>query len=300
MASPKGKQQREVFARLCGVLSSPALSVFVICAYCDLPYYPEIKSDDWEEYASGLEELDEAVPKKGFENGTTVFSEKTEADGDWERWRSDWGLEYTEDSYKRLDQLFATAIEPLTKAGIEPDPQQELSAREYAKLILLQDQYLFQARTADDAKENSDYVTAADRVSKMAREKLKDSNMRKADQLPQQRQRPDGFVDMLRRKYGLGPEMTFDQVMEAFYKWCRGRKHPQTVDAEEHAIMAILRTIQRNDDLPEPTELPDGLNFSAFAGEFADVPNEQEQEAYQYLNLVRGEYHKEGAAEDGP
>ena len=132
----------------------------------------------------------------------------------------------------------------------------------------------------------------AKQYDQMIRDNLKDSNMRKADILPTQQQRPDGFVDALKKKYGLKMDMTKDDVMQAFFNWCRSKHYPETVDAEEHAMMAILRTMQKNDDLPESSDLPEEIDFGPFEAQFEKEPNEAEEDAYEYLGLVRGEYKR--------
>ena len=79
-------------------------------------------------------------------------------------------------------------------------------------------------------------------------------------------------------------DMTKDDVMQAFFTWCHSKHYPETVDAEEHAMMAILKTMQKNDDLLEPQELPKDLDFGPYKAQFEEEPNEQEEEAYRYLD----------------
>ena len=278
---PVGKEQEQAFDRLSVTLSLP-LTFFVICACCDVPYRAEIDAGDWRGY---LSELEEKGITGGFADGETdVNAAILGGMEEGERWETVWGYgdeehPYTQQDYRRLDELYKTMTAQLDSAGGMIDAQQQDTARTCARMALQRDKLIL--------SRNKDDVSTAKNFDEMIRKNLADANMRKADILPSAQQRPDGFVDALKKKYGLTMEMTKDDVMQAFYAWCRRRKHPQTVDAEEHALLAILRTMQKNDDMPEPTDLPEDMRLGNFAEEFAAEPNEAENEAYEYLHLVR-------------
>lgn len=277
--------QEEAYDRLSEVLPS-AVAVYCICAVWDVPFYGEIAdASSWSDYLSELSEIDHA---DCFADSETSYNGAVIAGMDRkDRWETVWGEGYSENDYKRLDELYLTMTAQLDQLGGAIDRQQEDTARTCARMALQRDKLI--------RSQNKDDVATAKNFDEMIRKNLADANMRKADILPNQKQRLDGIVDAIRKKFGWDGEPTYDDAMEAFYKWTRERKHPQTVDAEEHALLAILRNIQKNDDMPEPTELPDDMRLGNFANEFAAFPNEQEDETYRYLGLVREQF----TGEDG-
>ena len=284
MAYPNGKEQKKAFERLCESIT-PSLALYCLCAVYDVPFDADIEADSWGEYLGELESKPHPID---FSIGETdvnaaILGGMEEA----ERWATVWGEgdedhPYTENDYKRLDELYKTMTAQLDSAGGIVDRQQEDTARTCARMALQRDKLIL--------SRNKDDVVTAKNFDEMIRKNLADANMRKADILPSAMQRPDGFVDALKKKYGLTMDMTKDDVMGVFFKWCHSHKYPQTVDAEEHALLAILRTMQKNDDLPEPFDLPDDMRLSNFAEEFADSPNDFENEVYDYLHLVRDNF----------
>lgn len=274
----KQEQEHEItFNRLQSVMGRD-MALFCLCAALDCPYDPESEAETWAEYIDG-------VGKGEFTSGETDVNKALLAGmPTQERWEMLWGDGYSEADYKQLDDLYRTMTAQLDATG-GIDPQQDDTARTCARMALNRNKLILNYK-------DKDAISTANTLDKMIRDNLKDANMRKADILPQQQQRPDGFVDALKKKYGLTMEMTKDDVMQAFFSWCRSKKYPETVDAEEHAMMAILRTMQKNDDLPEPSDLPEDMSLAAFEYQFAKEPNEMEEDAYQYLHLVRGEFRK--------
>lgn len=254
------------------------LALYCVCAVYDVAYDSESDAESWDEYQK-------EHPKATFTEGETDANTAVLAGmPDEERWMTVWGDGYSESDYRQLDDLYHTMTSQLDDTG-GLDPQQRDTARTCARMALNRNKLI-------SNYQDKDSISTASTLDKMIRENLKDSNMRKADILPSAQQRPDGFVDALKKKYGLTTEMTKDDVMQAFFNWCRSKHYPETVDAEEHAMMAILRTMQRNDDLPEPSELPEDMSLAAFEHQFASEPNELEEDAYDYLHLVRGAFDK--------
>lgn len=264
------------YARLESIVGKET-ALFCLCAVLDLPYEPGGEAETWSEYAA-------ALPKKcAFTDGTTELDEATLAGMDEQvRWMTVWGEGYSDAEYKQLDDLYRTMTAQLDSTG-GLDAQQRDTARVCARMALNRGKLILNYK-------DKDAISTANTLDKMIRENLKDANMRKADILPTQQQRPDGIVDALKKKHGLPVSMTKDDVMQAFFNWCRSKHYPQTVDAEEHALIGILRTMQKNNDLPEATDLPDELRLGDYAAQFEKEPNEAEDEVYNYLNIVRGEF----------
>lgn len=275
-------EYQKIFLRLSETMDAD-LAIFCICAVADVPYLPEIEATSWKKYIDLVRENDGGETACFADGETDVNEVLKNGMEEQERWLLEWGVgteehPYSENDYRQLDALFYTMTGQLDRIG-SLTKQQEDTARICAVWGL--------QRAKASARMDKESIDMAAKLDKMIRENLADCNMRSRDILPTQEQRPDGFVDALRNKYGLSAEMTKEDVLEAFYKWCRQRNYPQTVDAEEKALLAIIQTIQRNNDLPVDQELPDYGKLGEFGFEFADIPNEDEQNAYSYLGLVR-------------
>lgn len=268
-------REEAVFSRLKTIIGRD-MALYCICAVANVPYVSDNDAESWREYC-------ELISKGEFADGETDANAALLAGmPTQERWETVWGDGYTEADYRQLDDLFKTMTAQLDSTG-GLDPQQQDTARTCARMALNRNKLILNFRDKDS-------ISTANTLDKMIRENLKDSNMRKADILPNAQQRPDGFVDALKKKFGLTMEMTKDDVLQAFFTWCRSKHYPETIDAEEHAMMAILRTMQKNDDMPEPQALPQELDFGQYAAQFEEEPNEVEQDAYEYLGIVRGEF----------
>lgn len=268
-------REEAVFSRLKTIIGRD-MALYCICAVANVPYVSDNDAESWTEYCK-------LISKGEFADGETDANAALLAGmPTQERWETVWGDGYTEADYRQLDDLFKTMTAQLDSTG-GLDPQQQDTARTCARMALNRNKLILNFRDKDS-------ISTANTLDKMIRENLKDSNMRKADILPNAQQRPDGFVDALKKKFGLTMEMTKDDVLQAFFTWCRSKHYPETIDAEEHAMMAILRTMQKNDDMPEPQALPQELDFGQYAAQFEEEPNEVEQDAYEYLGIVRGEF----------
>ncbi len=276
-------EQELAFARLRPMIGRE-MALYCLCAVMDKPYAQDSDADTWEEY-------EESAKNAAFSDGETDPNAAMLAGmPTQERWETVWGEGYTESDYKQLDDLYRTMTAQLDDTG-GIDRQQEDTARTCA-MMALQRNKLIRSRAKDD-------IDTAAKFDKMIRENLKDSNMRKADILPTQAQRLDGFVDAL-RKAGLAPDMTQEDVLNVIYSWLKRKKYPNmTTDAADWMLLSILRTMARNDDLPEPAELDEDMSLAAFESEFADEPNEEEDAAYEYLGFVRGGASKRKERTDG-
>lgn len=262
----------------------PDMAMYCVCAVYNIPFDPDSEADSWSEY---LEEHEKGT----FVDGNTDVNVAILAGMDQQdRWDTIWGEGYSETDYKQLDDLYRTMTAQLDATG-GIDRQQEDAARTCARMALNRNKLILNYK-------DKDAIATANTLDKMIRENLKDANMRKADVMPFAQQRPDGFVDALKKRFGLNiTEMTRDDVMQAFFTWCRSKHYPETVDAEYHAMMAILRTMQKNDDLPESQDIPSDLDFGPYAAQFEMEPNETEKDVYDYLGLVRGAYNHDNGDE---
>ena len=243
--------EKMIYTRLVPRLGHP-LTRFCMCAVFDVPFDADSTAGSWEAYKKEVSGV--------FTDGDMDVNSAILAGMDAEeRWVTVWGDGYSESDYKQLDDLYRTMTAQLDDTG-GIDRQQDDTARTCA-MMALQRNKLIRSKDKDD-------ITMAKNLDDMIRKNLQDSNMRKADILPSAQQRPDGFVDALKKKLGLTMDMTKEDVMQAFFNWCRAKHYPETVDAEEHAMMAILRTMQKNDDLPEPADLPQEIDFGPYEAQF--------------------------------
>lgn len=285
MSNPDGKALDSAFERLRDVLGSP-LSFYVLCAVNDLPYIPECaeNAEDWSAYKREIKKRAEIGA--AFADGETdVRSALLAGLSQEERWKEYWGVgvpeaPYTEDDYRTLDETERNILAQFDSVGGAADAIQRKTAKDCAiidlkigKLVALGD------------KESIDIAA---KLRKMYSDSLSDCNMRKKDILPGAAANIPTLIDAMKAKWGVGIEVTEEQAVRIFEKWCAKPKYPQTWDAADHMLLAILNTIQKNDDLPEQQELISGQSFAGFVNEFAPAPNDAEEEAYEYLGLVRG------------
>lgn len=278
MAAATGKEQRDAYARLRAVIG-PALTVYCLCAVYDVPFDAEAAdgAETWAEYAK------EAPEGRTFAEGETDVNAALLAGMDREeRWETVWGDGYSENDYRRLDDLYRTMTAQLDAAGGLIDKQQEDTARYCSRLALEREKLI--------RRPDKDNVAMAKNLDDMIRKNLQDCNMRKADQLPTQKQRLDGFVDAMKKKWGLGAEMTREDVLNVFYAWCKRKKYTMTTDAADHMLLAILKTMAKNADQPEPDDLELAFRMGEYSEEFEELPNEEEEEVYRYRGYVRNEF----------
>ena len=282
MKDLKKTDANSAFERMSAIIGKE-LAIYCLCAVTDTPYASGSEAETWTEYVGIIEKGD-------FSDGQTdVYEVILAGMPTQDRWITVWGDGYSESDYKQLDDLYRTMTAQLDATG-GIDRQQEDAARTCARMALNRNKLIANYK-------DKDAIATASTLDKMIRENLKDANMRKADILPSQQQRPDGFVDALKKKYGLKMEMTKEDVMQAFYAWCKSKHYPQTVDAAEHALMAIANTMRKNDDMPELIDLPQEYDLGDYEAEFEKEPNDAELEAYAYRSIVRGEF-KKGDGED--
>lgn len=274
------KQQRRLDALMETLGAGTAL--FAMCAILDVPYAAEFATDDWDEYICALEQ-DEDWNGKGFLDGETDIS-VIRKDGmtERERWETVWGTgaenrRYTDEDYRRLDELFRTYSYRLQRSG-GMDVQQEDTLRVCSRMRLEADKAV--------ALGTKDGIDIASKLNKMIQDNLSAENLRKKDEKPIDDIRIDGIADALQKKYGISASMSRDEVVEICCKWLMEHKYPYTLDAANQMLLAIINTTRRNNDEAEMEELPDKYRIKDVYREFAQSPNETEREVYKYLGLT--------------
>lgn len=270
------------FIDLAGIVGGD-IALFCLCAVYNLPVDAGQSVPTWDAY---IDILRKTPQTQTFIDGETDV-ETVAANGasEMDRWLQEWGggnpdNPYTPTDYKTLDAIFRTYSERLNDAG-GMDAQQEDTLRHCSRMALLRDKSI--------AIGDKESIDIAAKLDKMIQDNLSAENLRKKDAKPIESARVDGIIDAMQKKYGAGADMTKDQFLEIFFKWCHSKRYPETVDAAEHAMLSILNTMRENNDQPDLTELPRAAAFDRYADEFAPLPNDMEQDAYEYLQLTRGD-----------
>ena len=262
---------------------SEQVALYIICAATDTAYQTDIEAKGWIDYKEKLRAKKKFCPSfgSGIIDIRTAIKESLD---DQQRWESEWGMgseekPYTPDDYRRLDEIFSTlASRPERTGGM--DALQDFNLHTCAKLNLLAEKRI--------ARGGKDDLAQAEKAINTARKILEDEQLRKKDAVPWQELTLDGIVDKLRRD-GLSAEMGFEEVLSYI---CRKLKRENIydfdVDAAEHMLLAITNTMRTNNDEPELDELPVHMRFSPeLTRQFAPVPNETQEEVYEYLGLKR-------------
>lgn len=284
MQIPESAKQPEVNERFLDLASIVGgdIALFCLCAAYDLPLYTDQPVPTWDAYLNILQQ--KGKTETFIDGETDVETVLLCGATEMERWERDWGTgdpdkPYTSQDYKALDSIFRTYSARLDAAG-GMDAQQEDTLRYCSSMRLLRDKCI--------AKGDTDSIKRAATLDKMIQDGFSAENLRKKDAKPIESARVDGIIDAMQKKYGGGADLTKDQFLSIFYKWCHSKRYPETVDAAEYEMLAIINTMRANNDLPELPELPpEASGMGAYAEEFASEPNETEQEVYEYLNLTR-------------
>ena len=265
------------------------LACFCFCAVNDVPYDPSAETpESWEGYCNSLKS--DRSGEWFVDGETDIHTVLSLGMSDQERWESVWGIgdplnPYQTKDYQRLDELWKTYSARLL-AGGSIDAQQEDTIRTCCKERLLADRCI-----AVGTKES---VSMAATLNRTIQDQLAAENMRKKDAKPVDTARVDGIVDAIRKKYGVGVELTYDQAIEICAKWMTSHHYPYTMDAAEKVLLSIINTMRKNNDQAELQELPKGTSLFAQRSEFEGIPNELEQDAYRYLGLTRERKRKGG------
>lgn len=279
------KQAYEARFRELKSLVGKELAIYCLCAVADVPYQEKTEALDWADYLATIIEAG-VDTSRGFAGGVKDVYVATRSDmSDEDRWEEVWGYgnphePYSPADYRRLDYLYRTYSARLAATG-GLDETQEYTLRSVCTTQLL-------AEKSRD-RGTKDGIEAYTKLSKNVQDLLSSENLRKKDQLPQEEQRIDGFVEALKRKYGVDASMTQEQAIAMCSKWLVGHRYPMTMDAADKMLLAVINCTRRNNDSAELTELPKRYSFGDQISEFADEPNEIEDDVYRYLELQRND-----------
>lgn len=307
--SEKGRKEKSEFDALEKVFGKN-LSIFYMCIRHNIPFETSAvprtnTSNIWAEYKNKLRKKSiYSKPNfsgKGFLDGMSditkifgadltlrEFSRAVDADvsartsrAGTNAQREAWGTggtqnPYTNDDYAELDRLYAAFSSRQKGMGI--DTQQEYILRDCARMELQKQKYI-------QAKD----ISSAQKLNAMIQTNLASENLRKKDEKPMDDLRIDGIADALEKKYGINPDrmLTKEKAVEICCKWFMEHGYPETLDCAHKMTLAIINATRMNNEEPPLMDLPDELRFTDDFGEFAKTPNEAEQQAYEYLGLIR-------------
>ena len=277
------QRQEKRFQALTSVLPKRVV-IFILCAYLNVAYKSNVDGKTWAEYLEKLKDKEGNTPR--FYDGVTDIRSVLRRGIDTkERWLSEWGKgddnkPYTEDDYKRLDEIFSTMASRLDRSG-GMDALQDMTLHNCAKRQLLADKML--------AKGTKESVDIASKLSTMNQKDLEAEQLRGKDRVATEEITIPGVVEALKKK-GVSAEMSMDDAVSYIMKVTHQKKYEMSLDAADHVIQLIINAMQKNNDEPEFEQLPRDLRFDTkFAGEFSEEPADWETEAYEYLGLSRRE-----------
>lgn len=293
--------QNAYFVNLSRIVGSD-LAYFYCCVKFDVPYVPsalkeskkyEIERGPWGGYITALRAAKwHQVNDRwaGFKEGETnirrAISELKDLDADTPEMETSraartlednqafWGgragsEEYDEEDYITLNSVW----DAMTEGRGAVSSQSRLAIQDIARWTLERDK-LMAAKEFDDAK----------KVDAMI-EKLKESEqLRKKDELPQDRARLDDIVKAVERA-GLNM-MDYDELCRQLSTYMFHSRYGYTRDAADQMILLIRNATAFNEGIPEVDRLPDEFAIVDALGEFAEEPDEKESQTYRDLGIA--------------
>ena len=291
------------------------LAYFYCCVKFDVPYVPEAlksaykyvreyghwgayivslrsakwhtKNGRWAGFHDGTVDIKKAFTKLrdiGAESPDELLERK---ERDWAGNIDFWGKtsgpngdKYTEADYEALNQVFDAMTEG--RSGISQ--QSVMAIKDIAKWTLERDK-LMAAKEFDDAKKVDGMI-----------EKLKESEqLRKKDELPQDRARLDDIVRAVERA-GLNM-MNYNELCRQLGTYMFHSPYGYTRDAADQMLLMIRNATAFNENEPEIDRLPDEFAIVDTLGEFAPSMDDTEKENYKDLGITP--LHMKGDKQDG-
>lgn len=294
--------QNQFYLQLAKTVGSD-LAYFYCCVKFDVPYVPKTikasykfrreygpwggyitalraahwhtKRDRWSGFADGMVEI-----KKAFRELSDLGAESPEEllerrDRDKSENIEFWGKSYGTDSepytaadYEALNRVYDAMTEG--RSGIST--QSQIAIQDIARWTLERDK-LMAAKEFDDAK----------KVDAMI-EKLKESEqLRKKDELPQDRARLDDIVKAVERA-GLNL-MNYDELCRQLSKYMFHTPYGYTRDAADQMLLYIRNATAFNEGVAEVDRLPDEFTIVDTLGEFAQERDDTEKQTYKDLGI---------------
>ena len=294
--------QNQFYLALAKVVGSD-LAYFYCCVKFDVPYVPRAlkasykykreygpwggyitalraahwnnKKDRWCGFADGSVEIKKAfaeLKELGAESPEEL-RETRERDKEYNKefWGESYGADsepYTDADYEALNRVYDAMTEG--RSGIST--QSQIAIQDIARWTLERDK-LMAAKEFDDAK----------KVDAMI-EKLKESEqLRKKDELPQDRARLDDIVKAVERA-GLNL-MDYDELTRQLATYMFHSPYGYTRDAADQMLLYIRNATAFNEGVAEVDRLPNEFAIVDTLGEFAQERDDTEKQTYKDLGI---------------
>ena len=279
------------------------LALFVCCAQFNMPYKPELleesreyrgKRGTFESYIATLRahELHDQHGKcLGFGDGVTDITkafggeyatlevdDEMLNDAEYKKGHigqvKDWGYgpkerPYTQEDYDLLDQFY----DALTSDRANVSKQVDVAIRNIC-ILKLEQRYCTYAGDYGEAKKLEDIIKA----------EMEGEQLRKKDELPQDRVRLDDIALACERAGLLGK--SYDDLVEILAKKMFHTPYGYTRDAADQMLLLIRNATAFNEGYAEIDRLPDDFAVQDPLGEFAQEPDDAEKQIYKELQIT--------------
>ena len=186
----------------------------------------------------------------------------------------DWGIgpakrPYDQNDYDKLDEYYAA----FTNGRPNITPQTDLAIKTVC-VMQLERQYCLDNGEYSEAKKLGDMIKA----------EMEGEQLRKKDELPQDRVRLDDIVSACERAGLL--EKSYDDLVEILSTKLFHTKYGYTRDAADQMLLYIVNATRFNEGYAELDRLPDDFAMQDALGEFAEEPDELEKQTYKELQIA--------------
>lgn len=304
-----------------------SLALYLATSRFNLPLYPLLLPDDfeeepdkWERYLEILSESGKLFKADGrlatFADGETCllkifgreFSQKDFAkyvlterakvarlEGTEEQRRM-WGVRnlwenvpMTTEIYNELDDMYEARLE--NYKGVSLSDATQATLRRVCKWTLAQD-YL----------QSKGEVASIDKLQKSIDSAMAAEQLRKKDEKPVEALRPDALVQALENA-GLmqnGDLLPYDELLNVLRdNFVKSKKYDYSLDVADQLILDVINSMRANADLVQVAELEEQFAPVDEYGEFEPTETEQEIKNKQYAGLTKVSIAKGGGNKAG-
>lgn len=294
------------------------LALFMCCSQFSMPYRPELlekakefdpsgkkpltgyllalkeaKADNYRGgyqcFKDGITDITKAF---GGEYATLEVDDEMLSDEEYKKGHigqvKDWGYgpedrPYTQEDYDALDKFY----DALTENRVNITKQIEMAIRNICVMKLEQQYSIYKGNFAE-AKRLEDIIKA----------EMEGEQLRKKDELPQDRVRLDDIVLACERAGLVGK--SYDELVEIMAKKMFHTKYGYTRDAADQMLLYIVNATRTNEGYAELDRLPDDFAIQDNLGEFAEEPDAVEKQIYKELHIAPLNMKPKGEKQDAP
>lgn len=277
---------RRVFKRYTESLRiSKTMAIKLMCVKFDIAIYPEVihrvlrNKDAWTDYLELLLVRNKKLRAYGAGDevkfwGSEITEEGETDENQLERWVETWGGGYTDDQYRRLDELYEGFLETRPDVGKEG----EIKLKTVSEWMVRRDEM---AKSDDKEK-----VAMAKTLQGMIETEMTSASLRRKDELPSDTIRPDDFILALER-VGMvqdGRPLPYDELIELIKN--DNPHYAYTKDSADQMILAVINAMRGNEGFGELATLPHNMWIVDVNGEFAKEESALEKSIKEKLGLM--------------